>query len=181
MTRNRLQLDVYGAAAGLALVLAAAACGGSSTGSSPPTSATGARQTTGTAAASQVSVSTATVSGLGAVLVDGRGRTLYVFEPDKRTRVTCVGSCAAAWPPLKLAAGEKPAASGRAQASLLGSDRDPEGGRVVTYDGWPLYTYVGDTSAGTANGQAVNANGGLWYVLAPSGDVLRRKPTGGSG
>jgi predicted lipoprotein with Yx(FWY)xxD motif len=99
-----------------------------------------------------------------------------MFVPDQRKRVTCVGSCAAVWPPLKLASGQKPVASGQVKASLLGSDPDPEGGRVVTYNGWPLYTYVADTSAGTATGQAVNLNGGLWYVLAPSGQVIRTKP-----
>lgn len=177
MTRNQLPLAVCGVLAGLALVVAAAACGGSSSS----TSAAGTQQTTSTAAAGSVSVSTRELSGLGAVLVDDRGRTLYLFVPDKHARVTCTGSCAAAWPPLKLAAGEKPAAAGRAKASLLGSARDPEGGTVVTYNGWPLYTYVGDTSAGTANGQAVNANGGLWYVLSPSGEVIHRKPTSGNG
>lgn len=180
MTRNQLQPGMYGVLAGLTLVLAAAACGGSSSSPPPSTRAAGTQQATGTTVAGSVSVSTATVSGLGTVLVDTRGRTLYMFEPDKHTRVTCVGSCAAAWPPLKLEAGEKPAASGRAQTSLLGSDRNPEGGKVVTYDGWPLYTYVGDTSTGTANGQAANANGGLWYALAPSGEVIR-KPTSGNG
>lgn len=64
---------------------------------------------------------------------------------------------------------------------MLGSDRDPEGGRVVTCIGGPLYTDVGDTSAGTANGQAANANGGLWYVLAPSGEAIHRKPASGNG
>lgn len=50
------------------------------------------------------------------------------------------------------------------------------GGRVVTYDGWPLYTYVTDTAAGQANGQALNLNGGLWYVISPSGKVIKKKP-----
>jgi predicted lipoprotein with Yx(FWY)xxD motif len=67
-------------------------------------------------------------------------------------------------------------AKGKAKASLLGSDADPAGGRVVTYNGWPLYTYVSDTAPGKASGQALNLNGGLWYVLAPSGKVIRTKP-----
>ena len=80
------------------------------------------------------------------------------------------------WPPLKLPAGQTAKASGGVQASMLGSDPDPEGGRVVTYGGWPLYTYVADTSPGSATGQATNLNGGLWYVITPSGMVVHTKP-----
>ena len=60
--------------------------------------------------------------------------------------------------------------------SLLGSDPDPAGGRVVTYAGWPLYTFVSDTAPGSATGQGLNINGGPWYVLSPSGQVIFRKP-----
>ena len=123
-----------------------------------------------------VVISTKTLSKLGTVLVDSKGRTLYMFVPDKRTKVTCVHTCAAIWPPVKLPKGAKPIAKGKAKASLLSSDPNPAGGRVVTYARWPLYTYVGDTSAGQAKGQALNLNGGLWYVLAPSGTVIRTKP-----
>jgi predicted lipoprotein with Yx(FWY)xxD motif len=89
--------------------------------------------------------------------------------------VTCVSSCAGVWPPLKNPTGAKLVAAGAARATLLGSDPDPAGGRVVTYDGWPLYTYVADTKAGVAYGQALNGNGGLWYVLSPSGAVIKKK------
>jgi predicted lipoprotein with Yx(FWY)xxD motif len=122
-----------------------------------------------------VRISTRKLPKLGTVLVNSKGRTLYMFVPDKRTKVTCVGSCAAAWPPVKLPKGSKAVAAGKAKASLLGSDRDPAGGRVVTYNKWPLYTYIGDTAAGQAKGQALNLNGGLWYVLSPSGKVIKTK------
>ena len=122
-----------------------------------------------------VRISTRTLPKLGTVLVNSTGRTLYMFVPDKRRKVTCVRTCAAVWPPVKLARGQKAGAFGRAKASLLGSDPDPAGGRVVTYAGWPLYTYVADRSPGMAKGQALNLNGGLWYVLAPSGRVIRKK------
>ena len=134
-----------------------------------------ARGSTGRTAGTVVKISTRNVPGLGTVLVDAKGRTLYMFVPDKHARVTCVGTCAAIWPPVKLSSGGKPVAAGRAKASLLGSDRNPAGGRVVTYGGWPLYTYVADTRAGVATGQALNLNGGLWYVLAPSGKIVRTK------
>jgi predicted lipoprotein with Yx(FWY)xxD motif len=122
-----------------------------------------------------VVISTRSVHGLGNVLVDAQGRTLYMFVPDKRAKVTCTGSCAAIWPPVKLAAGAKAVAKGKAEAKLLGSDRDPSGGRVVTYDGWPLYTYVTDSKAGAATGQALKLNGGYWYVLSPAGKVIKKK------
>jgi Secreted repeat of unknown function len=59
---------------------------------------------------------------------------------------------------------------------LLGSDPDPSGGRVVTYAHWPLYAYVADTQPGSDKGQALNLNGGFWYVLSPAGKVIRTKP-----
>ena len=130
-----------------------------------------------TAAGKKVVVSTRRLPGLGQVLVDGKGLTLYMFVPDKRKRVTCVSTCAAIWPPVFLPKGAKTVATGKAEHSLLGSDRDPAGGKVVTYHGWPLYTYVADTKPGMATGQAINLNGGLWYVVAPSGKVIHIKTT----
>lgn len=128
--------------------------------------------------ATTVKISTRKLPGLGVVLVNAKGRTLYMFVPDKRAKVTCVRACAVVWPPVKLPKGWKAVASGAAKSSLLGSDPNPSGGRVVTYNKWPLYTYVSDTAAGQAKGQALNLNGGYWYVLAPSGKVIRTKTTG---
>jgi predicted lipoprotein with Yx(FWY)xxD motif len=122
-----------------------------------------------------VVITTRRLPKLGTVLVDGKGRTLYMFIPDKRRRVTCTGTCAAIWPPVKLATGQKVVAEGKAKGHLLAHDRDPAGGIVVTYNRWPLYTYVGDNAAGQAKGQALNLNGGLWYVIAPSGKVIRKR------
>jgi len=133
-----------------------------------------------TARTTVVRVSTRKLPKLGVVLVDSKGRTLYMFVPDKRSKVTCVSRCAVVWPPVKLPAGAKPAASGVAKLALLSSDRDPAGGRVVTYDKWPLYTYVADTAPGQAKGQALNLNGGYWYVLSPTGAVIRTKPAAGA-
>jgi predicted lipoprotein with Yx(FWY)xxD motif len=138
-------------------------------------SATGEANTTSAEQAKTVVISTRKLPKLGTVLVNSKGRTLYMFVPDKRKRVTCVKSCAVIWPPVKLPNGAKPTAAGKAKRSLLGSDADPAGGRVVTYNGWPLYTYITDTAPGQAKGQALNLNGGLWYVLAPSGKVIRTK------
>lgn len=157
--------------AGMSVVLAAglvAGCGSSSTS----TTATAKGTTSGGAA----TVSTGTVAGIGTVLVNGQGRTLYMFVPDNRKSVTCTDACASVWPPVPLASDHSPTAGGQAHQSLIGSDPNPSGGRVATYAGWPLYTYVADTDAGTANGQALNLNGGLWYVLSPSGAIIKTKP-----
>ena len=75
-------------------------------------------------------ISTRKLPRLGTVLVNSKGRTLYMFVPDKRKKVTCVRACAAVWPPAKLPAGAKPVAAGHAKASLLGSDPNPAGGRA---------------------------------------------------
>ncbi len=70
-------------------------------------------------------------------------------------------------------AGRQPSLpNSRRSHALLGSDPDPEGGRGVTYAGWPLYTYAADSAAGQDNGQAIETNGGRWYVIAPSGTVI---------
>ena len=136
--------------------------------------ATGSARTSAKMSAT-VKISTRKLPKLGTVLVNAKGRTLYMFVPDKRKRVTCVRTCAKVWPPVKLPKGAKAVAAGKAKASLLGSDPNPAGGRVVTYNKWPLYTYVADTAPGQAKGQALNLNGGLWYVLSPSGKVIRTK------
>jgi predicted lipoprotein with Yx(FWY)xxD motif len=130
----------------------------------------------GGSASKSATVQTRKIKKLGVVLVNKRGLTLYMFKPDKQKKVTCKGSCAVAWPPLKLKKGQKPTAGGAAKQSLLGSDKNPSGGRVVTYNRWPLYTYIADSKPGQANGQATNLNGGRWYVLAPSGKLITKKP-----
>ena len=132
--------------------------------------------TTPAPAKAGVQISTRTIPGLGPVLVNAQGRTLYMFVPDKDQKVTCVGTCAEVWPPAFLPKGQKPIASGQVKQSLLGSDPDPAGGQVITYAGWPLYTFVSDTAPGKATGQALNINGGFWYVLTPSGQVIKTKP-----
>ena len=133
------------------------------------------------AASKPVVVSTRSVPGLGQILVNSSGRTLYMFVPDKDKKVTCVSTCAKIWPPLFLPTGAKAVAAGGAKQALLGSDKDPAGGHVVTYSHWPLYTYLGDTKPGVTFGEALNVNGGLWYVLSPSGALIKHKANKGGG
>jgi predicted lipoprotein with Yx(FWY)xxD motif len=160
----------------IAGLIAAAGCGSGGSGSSGPPAAS--QPPSGSSQAAGTTVSTAKIAGLGTVLVNGNGMTLYMFVPDAHAKVTCTGACAAVWPPLE-ATGGPPAAAGAAKASLLGSDPDPAGGNVVTYAGWPLYTYAADSKPGQATGQALNLNGGLWYVLSPAGKEITTKPAGG--
>jgi len=121
-------------------------------------------------------VKTAKVKGLGVILVNAKGRTLYTFAKDQRRHVTCTGKCAKYWPALKWNGSGKPTGAGAAKSKLLGADMNPAGGEVVTYNKWPLYTYLGDGAAGQANGQDVNLNGGKWYVITPSGALIKHKP-----
>jgi predicted lipoprotein with Yx(FWY)xxD motif len=126
--------------------------------------------------AAGATVQTRNIKGLGTVLVNSRGLTLYMFVPDKQKKATCKGACAVLWPPLKLKTGQKPTAGGAARKALLGTDPYAGGKRIVTYAHWPLYTYYLDKKPGQATGQAVNNSGGLWYVLAPSGKIIKKKP-----
>jgi predicted lipoprotein with Yx(FWY)xxD motif len=120
----------------------------------------------------QVTVESKAVDGHGTVLVTNKGFALYTFPPDAARHVTCTGGCASAWPPLRLHAGETAAAGAGVRADLLGTAPDPGGGRVITYHGWPLYTYLGDASPGHAAGQGKNDDGGYWYVMRPSGQIV---------
>jgi predicted lipoprotein with Yx(FWY)xxD motif len=128
--------------------------------------------TAGGTSGATVTVTTRSLPDIGTVLVTGQGYALYMFAPDDRRAVTCTGVCAGTWPPLMLPSGAALAAGPGVKASLLGSDPAPGGGRVVTYGGWPLYTYTGDVDPGQATGQAIDLNGGEWYVLRPSGAPL---------
>ncbi|HET9163292.1 MAG TPA: hypothetical protein VFN89_07620 [Solirubrobacterales bacterium] len=151
-------------------VLFAVGCG---SGSGGTTTTAGGEAAARETSVPPVKVAAKSLSGLGPVLVDSEGKTLYVFAPDKGKEVTCVSECAAVWPPLKLEEGQKAAGSGQVKPSLLGSDPSPEGGEVVTYAGWPLYTYVADTEPGKATGQAIDLNGGYWYVISAAGKVIK--------
>jgi predicted lipoprotein with Yx(FWY)xxD motif len=143
---------------------------------SPPSSA--AATTTSTAPPPVYQVHTASVKGLGTVLVDGQGFTLYLFVPDKQSNVsTCYGRCAQAWPPLALPTGvATPSAGPGAHASLLGVTHRTDGTTQVTYNKWPLYLWVSDSQPGQATGQGLNNLGGLWYVVAPEGDAVTTHP-----
>ena len=129
----------------------------------------------GAAAASSSSTSGATNVGvasskLGRILVDGHGRTLYLFAKDKRGKSTCSGACVAYWPPL-IASG-KPHAIAGAKASLLGTTRRADGRLQVTYRHHPLYRFSGDTKKGLTSGQGLDDFGGKWWAVSPAGNKI---------
>jgi len=111
-------------------------------------------------------------SGLGRIVVDVRGRTLYLFEKDAHGRSACSGTCAVYWPPL-LTNGKLSAIQG-AKRSLLGTTRRADGTRQVTYAGHPLYLFSGDTSRGQTNGEGLTDFGAGWYALTPAGSKIDR-------
>ena len=157
------------------------ACGGSSNASSSAPQSTPSSSAPATSGAAKLS--TATVGNFGKVVVDGAGRTLYVYDVDtaKPSKSNCNGACATAWPPL-LAGTGTPQVSG-VSASLVGTVTRSDGTKQVTLAGWPLYYYANDAKAGDATGQAV---GGTWWVVGANGQKITTQassstPSGNSG
>jgi predicted lipoprotein with Yx(FWY)xxD motif len=110
-----------------------------------------------------VTLKTATIGGV-AVLTNARGLTLYWFAPDTPAASKCTGECTEYWPPVT----GTPRA-GRGVTGKLGTIKRPAGGLEATYDGHPLYTYIGDSGPGQAQGNKLDINGGRWYEVRVAG------------
>ncbi len=151
--RNRLPAAMVLVAA----ALLAAACGSSSSGSG------GTSGTSSSPASSGSALKTAQISGV-TVLTNAKGFTLYWFVPDTSTKSNCNGSCAQIWPPV-----QGPATAGPGVTGKLGTITRSDGSTQATYDGHPLYTYTADTAPGQANGNGINASGGVWHEVTASG------------
>jgi predicted lipoprotein with Yx(FWY)xxD motif len=165
-------LMAFGAAAAAATI---AACGGSSSHSASQSQSSDANPAT--------AFSTANVSGLGNVVVDGRGRTVYILTADNHTNVPCPDSngCTKVWPDLPLPNGVSAAKAGSGvQAPLLGAKKLSDGQTYPTYNGWLMYEYAGDSGPGKASGEGIKSFGGTWYVLNASGQPVTT-PSSGSG
>jgi predicted lipoprotein with Yx(FWY)xxD motif len=117
-------------------------------------------------------------TSLGRVLVDSRGRTLYLFEADKGKTSVCYGQCAQYWPPL-LVKGKATLGPGL-KRSLVGVTMRKGGAHQLTYGGHPLYLFVKDARAGQTTGQRVDGFGGEWYVVAASGRKIEHARAGDS-
>ena len=148
--RLRMLLALPAAAAAVAALV-----GCSSAGASPSPSASSA---SGAAAATTGTVKTATIAGV-TVLTNSKGFTLYSFAPDTATTSKCNGTCAQNWPPVTAAG----------VTGTFGTIKRSDGSIQATFDGHPLYTFVGDTAPGQAKGNGLNAAGGLWHEITSSG------------
>jgi predicted lipoprotein with Yx(FWY)xxD motif len=159
-------------AAVIPLAALAAGCGGGShsatAASSPPPKTTSAPATAAGAATVHVAK-----TRLGKILVDSRGRTLYLFKKDKGTKSACSGACAQFWPPLRTSG--KPKAGSGAKASLIGTTKRSDGKPQVTYNGHPVYGFVMDKKAGDTSGEGVTAFGAKWFAISASGKQVSPK------
>lgn len=168
MTRTRIARAL--ALPALAAALALGGCGGDGTSGGYGGAGSGGETGETTASAPESSgtfVSLGSVPGVGSVLVDSAGLTLYDFHKDKGTESSCYGACASAWPPL-LTEG-KPQPSNGASAAKLGTAERKDGSVQVTYAGHPLYTYTADKKPGEAKGHDIDSFGAEWYALTASG------------
>ena len=169
--RLRMLLAVLAVAAAAAVLAACSSSGTSSAGGS------GSTGTSTPAAATAGSLKTTTIGG-ATVLTNAKGFTLYSFAPDTPTKSNCNGTCAQNWPPV----------TGPATASgvtgTFGTIKRSDGSTQATFDGHPLYTFVGDTAPGQAKGNGLNALGGLWHEITTSGTAApasTTSPVGGGG
>ena len=129
-----------------------------------------------TSGSAKVAVASST---LGRVLVDARGRTLYLFGKDKRDKSACTGKCAGFWPPL-ITSG-KPLATAGAKAALLGTIKRADGRLQVTYNHHPLYTFVKDARRGETSGESVDAFGAEWWAVSAAGGKVTKNANTSSG
>lgn len=153
--------------------MALAACGSTPTArSSPSPSRSAAAKATPTPAASNgVVIKTVATSNLGTILVNSQGRTLYMLTSETGGKLTCTvaSGCTTFWSEVDLPSGVTAASvAGSAKATMLGTETGATG-TVVTYNGWPLYTYSGDSGTGQENGEGIISFGGTWYVLSAAG------------
>jgi predicted lipoprotein with Yx(FWY)xxD motif len=177
--RNRWCAKLFAApvlAGGVALV---AACGTSTPSTSPSThtatNSPAATQHSG--AAGSVTIQTESTSK-GTVLATAQGRTIYWFAIDTPTTSNCSGQCATYWPPV---IGTPAAMSGTSLPHGFGTITRSDGSIQATYNGHPLYTYMGDTATGQVSGNGLNLSGGLWWAMTPTGAKLGAATTGSSG
>ena len=177
-TRRRL----YIAACATAGVFTLVACGSSSSSKTaassalaPSTSSSASSNSTSASSSPGTTFSVANVSGLGMVVVDGRGRTIYLLTSGDHTNVPCddASGCTKVWPDLPLPQGTSAARAGSGiQASLLSTMKLSNGETYPTYNGWLMYEYVGDVGSAQSHGQGIQSFGGTWYAISPAGTPI---------
>jgi predicted lipoprotein with Yx(FWY)xxD motif len=117
-------------------------------------------------------------SSFGMVLVNSAGHSLYRYTLDRKGVNACTGGCAQLWPPLLIKGSARPTVGGGANAGLIGTIAAPRGMRVVTYAGFPLHLFSGDTNAGQTKGQGFE---GKWFLVDVKGALVKQavKPNAG--
>jgi predicted lipoprotein with Yx(FWY)xxD motif len=148
-----------------ALALVVAACGSSGSGNSGGGSGSTPTASSSPAATSSNVLDARTIGGKK-VLTNAKGFTVYWFARDSMTRSNCNASCAKYWTPVK-----GPVTAGHGVTGKLGTIKRSDGTVQATYNGHPLYTYVGDTAPGQNKGNGLNISGGLWYEVTVSGSA----------
>jgi predicted lipoprotein with Yx(FWY)xxD motif len=138
-------------------------------------SATSSSSGGGSSSSSSSSTAAATAIGGATVLTSANGFTLYSFAPDTATTSNCNGTCAQNWPPVT----GPTTASG--VTGTFGTIKRSDGSVQATFDGHPLYTFVGDTAPGQNKGNGLNVAGGLWHEITTSGTAPAGSSTSGSG
>jgi len=170
--------------AGLAPAAACALLAACGTNASPPSSATSHPAAAASSPAAAVPTGSGAIKTMstskGIVLTNAAGMTLYWFAKDTSTRSNCLVPCKTYWPPVSMSAGD---AAGTTLPHGFGTITRPSGQIQLTYDGHPLYTYIGDKATGQITGDGTNLSGGLWWAMTPTGDVLgtRSSSSGSSG
>ena len=167
---------IWGVAGLAALALTVSACGSSGSSSSGTAANTPAAGGNSSSAAASGSTVTEKTIGSQQVVVDSNGMTLYWFAIDTPTKSNCSGQCATFWPPVK-----GPLTAGSGVTGTLGTITRSDGTTQATYDGHPLYTYVGDKSPGQATGNGKNLSGGLWWEMTVSGSTPPAGAAAGGG
>ena len=154
----------------MGMALLAAACGSSSSTPSATSAGASASATPAAASSGGGTVITTSSGSAGSFLTNSSGRAIYLWVKDGKNSSACSGACAGAWPPV-TATGTV-TASGGAVAADLGTITRSDGTKQVTYDGHPLYYYVGDSAAGQVTGQGSDSFGAKWWLVAPSGSAI---------
>ncbi|MFF2271107.1 hypothetical protein ACFVTX_02475 [Agromyces sp. NPDC058136] len=167
-----MKLRITTGLAALGLLVALTGCSASGSGDSGDTGYGGGTSTEteapDTGAASSGALLTTADSELGEIVVDGEGMTVYMFDTDTQggDASSCEGQCAANWPAVTTDS-DTPEVEG--VTGEVGTITGVDGKTQLTLDGWPLYTFAGDSAAGDTNGQGVN---GVWWVLSPAGEKI---------
>ena len=162
------------------MLLLLSACGGQVTHAAlPPSQAASSAPSDAAAPSPPAEASPPTVvtlrladSRYGKIIVDGPGRALYLFDADRSPVSTCYTACATAWPPFVMT--QPPTAGLDLAQALTSTTTRNDGSKQVTYNGHPLYYYIGDAGPGQVNCQAVVEFGGGWYVLDGQGNKISR-------